>query len=360
MAPNPPLDILQSMINGILIETGKALRSSNKDGARNPTNVNTRLKTFIPSATENFHQALDDLESDIVRAKAVLLRDLEEIRSKRIALENPEPILDADQETKLEKSKSRDTTLEPSINESANGSAPSPNVMIKQEVGNKSPEKQTLSEPRRAVPEFKSKPQPSEDVELSPRPIPAVSANEAIPDSKPVSLGIDTKSAAPGSDSAPGTADLQNSAVDSLFDIPEGDNTADSKVDFDQMDFAFQDSSATQTQQATQTQHTSQAQTANFDLSTFGTQDFNMTDLNASANPAQGNANASSQDKQVDAFAMASSADGDNSRNLNLDVEMAGAEDSVFDDIFFNDDEAGIGGQGEMQHGDFDDAFFGI
>ncbi|KAI9052209.1 hypothetical protein LZ554_003568 [Drepanopeziza brunnea f. sp. 'monogermtubi'] len=354
MAPNPPLDILQSMINGILIETGKALRYSNKDGARNLTNVNTRLKTFIPSATENFHQALDDLESDIVRAKAVLLRDLEEIRSKRIALENPEPILDADKETKLEISKSRDTTLEPSINGSANGSAPSPNVMIKQEVGNKSPEKQTLSEPRQAVPESKHQPQPSEDVELSPRPMPTVSANEAIPDSKPVGLGIDTKSAAPGSDSAPRTADLQNSAVDSLFDIPEGDNTADSKVDFDQMDFAFQDSSATQTQD------TSQAQTANFDLSTFGTQDFNMTDLNASANPAQAKANASSQNKQVDAFEMATSADGGNSTNLNLDVEMAGAEDSVFDDIFFNDDEAGIGGQGEMQHGDFDDAFFGI
>lgn len=86
--PKPALDVLQSMINAVvsanppnrgihaaetilisskLIETGKALRPSNKDGGRTLATVNTRLRTIIPSAAENFHMALDDLECDIVR-----------------------------------------------------------------------------------------------------------------------------------------------------------------------------------------------------------------------------------------------------------------------------------------------------
>lgn len=51
-----------------LIETGRALRSSDKEGSRTLANANTRLRSTIPSAIENFHQALDELECDIVRA----------------------------------------------------------------------------------------------------------------------------------------------------------------------------------------------------------------------------------------------------------------------------------------------------
>lgn len=50
-----------------LIETGKALRSSDKEGGRTIANSSTRLRSTIPSAIENFHQALDELECDIVR-----------------------------------------------------------------------------------------------------------------------------------------------------------------------------------------------------------------------------------------------------------------------------------------------------
>jgi hypothetical protein len=49
-----------------LIETGRALRASDKEGGRTLANSNTRLRSTIPLAAENFHQALDDLESDIV------------------------------------------------------------------------------------------------------------------------------------------------------------------------------------------------------------------------------------------------------------------------------------------------------
>jgi hypothetical protein len=52
---------------GKLIETGKALRAADKDGGRTIAASSTRLRSTIPSAIENFHQALDELECDIVR-----------------------------------------------------------------------------------------------------------------------------------------------------------------------------------------------------------------------------------------------------------------------------------------------------
>jgi hypothetical protein len=84
--PKQPVDILQSMINAIvsnafhpmlltqltieqLIETGKALRVNNKESGRTVASANARLRTTIPSATDNFHQALDELECDIVRVR---------------------------------------------------------------------------------------------------------------------------------------------------------------------------------------------------------------------------------------------------------------------------------------------------
>jgi hypothetical protein len=86
--PKQPLDVLQSMINAIvslnthlvrstadnlkLIEVGKALRASDKEGGRTLANSNTRLRSFFPSAIDNFHQTLDDLECDIVRSQRCL------------------------------------------------------------------------------------------------------------------------------------------------------------------------------------------------------------------------------------------------------------------------------------------------
>jgi len=87
--PQYPLDTLQSMINAVLLEIGKALRSANRKGVKIIGYDNERLQAFIPSAVEKFHLALDELESDIVRAKAVLARDLRDLRTKKYELEHP-------------------------------------------------------------------------------------------------------------------------------------------------------------------------------------------------------------------------------------------------------------------------------
>ncbi|KFY09720.1 hypothetical protein V492_05371 [Pseudogymnoascus sp. VKM F-4246] len=83
------LDTLQTLINTILIETGKALRSANSKGAKTISHDNDRLQMYMPKAITSFHGALDELESDIVRAKAVIARDLRELRRREEELRNP-------------------------------------------------------------------------------------------------------------------------------------------------------------------------------------------------------------------------------------------------------------------------------
>ncbi|KAH6724249.1 hypothetical protein BKA61DRAFT_463518 [Leptodontidium sp. MPI-SDFR-AT-0119] len=334
--PKPPLDVLQSMINAILIETGKALRPSNKEGGRTLTTVNTRLRTIIPSAVENFHMALDDLECEIIRAKSVLLRDLDELKAKRIALENPVPILE---EVVEEKPIDMNTSNGNSI--LGDDLYTSPQTTIKEERRTRSPEKQTPNEPNPPIPEPATgiATQSSEDVKVPPQGLtPPASSNDASLDSKPIGLGIKTE----GAPALEG--DLQNSAIDSLFDIAENEN-GDSALNFDDMDFSLD---------TTQNQDTSQTQNNEFDLSSFG---------NPNPNPNQTNENPNTDEQNKlgdDLFGMAQEMGGGDNIDLDLDL-MVGAEDSMFDDMYFEGgDDEGMSGGGEIQHGEFDNEFFGL
>ncbi|KAF4624188.1 hypothetical protein G7Y89_g13986 [Cudoniella acicularis] len=358
----PPLDVLQAMLNGILIETGRALKTSTKDGGRALASTNTRLQSTIPSAVETFQQALDELECDILRAKSVLLRDLNELRSKRIALENPVPIVE---ETTFENAAMTDSSVSESQSTVANQSQqtlqPESNTIIKEEKASRSPEN--------AQPQPKSQPiqDPQKDsikqVSDAPKglqvPSPPASSNETSTTSKPVRLGINTATTTDPNASAPATAGAQDSAVDSLFDILDNDESNNGNagdLNFDGMDFAFD--STTDNQDQTQTQ--TQTQTTEFDLSTFGTnsQDFSMPNLDTSANTNSGSKTNPSQNKEVDGiFGDISGTAGSDGMDLDLNL---GADDSLFNDIFFDDDLSAGGGTVDMEHGNFDSAFFGL
>ncbi|KAK2627219.1 hypothetical protein QTJ16_003185 [Diplocarpon rosae] len=334
--PTSTIDVLQSMINGILIETGKALRPSKKDGSKSLDAVNTRLKATIPSMAEHFHEALDDLESDIVRAKAVLLRDLEILRAKRIVLEDPVPVV---QDVKSENGVNGEVEDSNDGKIAANGNELSPMGTVKQEGRGESPETQTPFEPPRPVAVMIS--QPVEDVKIpddeptSPAPAPL---HEQGAGSKPIEPSVDIQSATVGS-----VAEPQNSSVDSLFDNPGSGDTEGPDLHFDDMDLSNLGAKS-------QTENTSQSQSNEFDLSGF-----NVPDLGTST---QTNTNPLTESEQENISAMVSTSDG---KNMDIDMDMAGAEESVFDDMFFGDaDDTGIGGGGEMQHGDFDNAFFGL
>ncbi|KAK2014725.1 hypothetical protein LZ32DRAFT_646294 [Colletotrichum eremochloae] len=96
MANSKPADAdsaeaLHGIINDVLIQTGKALRSHSKEG-RSQMQAQISLQTKIPELIDTFHWKLDDLESEIMRAKAALQRDLDRFRQQRQPLEQPAPI----------------------------------------------------------------------------------------------------------------------------------------------------------------------------------------------------------------------------------------------------------------------------
>ncbi|KAG6221775.1 hypothetical protein E4U34_001800 [Claviceps purpurea] len=92
-----PLDALQSLINDALVQTGKALRASRRDSHGNlPA---THMQAKIPDTDRAFHLALDSLDNEIIRAKSVILRDMNKLKKKKTAaaetspsLPQPEPV----------------------------------------------------------------------------------------------------------------------------------------------------------------------------------------------------------------------------------------------------------------------------
>ncbi|KAL7919837.1 hypothetical protein ACQKWADRAFT_300198 [Trichoderma austrokoningii] len=78
-----PLDALQSLINDVLVQTGKALRASRKDSRGNLAHIPSPSQSKLPETIRLFHSALDELEEEIIEAKSVLLRDLNELQERK-------------------------------------------------------------------------------------------------------------------------------------------------------------------------------------------------------------------------------------------------------------------------------------
>ncbi len=277
----------------------------------------------------------------------MILRDYEELRAKRIALENPEPIIEETENQTIEyiESEMNGTSIPADSQQDATAS-------IKEESRQTdSPEKHTIQTSQDTLKEGAS--QTPNDTKGQ-NPTPPSSENQIGADSKPIGLGIVTDGEVPAP--GPATAELQNSSIDSLFDAAEdNEQTAgDSSLEF--MDF-LQDNS-------TNTQGNDQSQTQNNDFD-FGntTHDFHMPDLHTSAETTNNNANdASNANKQNDdSFPMGDTTAEDNMDIDLADLDMDGANNSsIFDDmLFFEDNNNNLGG-GDMEHGEFDNAFFGL
>lgn len=124
------------------------------------------------------------------------------------------------------------------------------------------------------------------------------------------------------------------------------DNPADTTdLNFDSMDFLTDPT----------TQDTSEPH-PEFDLSTFGApQDFAMADTQPTTDTQTTTAAAAADDD--DLFRMINEAgSGD---LMDLDSSVRPAEDSAFDEIYFQDDPDLVGGGNDMNT-EFDDDFFGI
>ncbi|KAI6378121.1 hypothetical protein MCOR25_002364 [Pyricularia grisea] len=89
--PPQRLDALESMVNDVVVQTAKAIRSSRADGPRAVPAVSHGQR--IQDLHSNFNSVLDDMESELMRVKAILQRDLDLMRAKRRQAVIPEPVM---------------------------------------------------------------------------------------------------------------------------------------------------------------------------------------------------------------------------------------------------------------------------
>ncbi|KAK1750656.1 hypothetical protein QBC47DRAFT_393176 [Echria macrotheca] len=86
-APQTPgmeaLQQLQQIFHEVLIQTGKAMRNARRDGKDGQMPFLSIETTKIPKSTNAFNSTLDDLEYEILQAKAVLQRDIQRVREQR-------------------------------------------------------------------------------------------------------------------------------------------------------------------------------------------------------------------------------------------------------------------------------------
>ncbi|KAF5668451.1 hypothetical protein FHETE_5264 [Fusarium heterosporum] len=78
-----PLEVLQTMVNDVLVHTGKALRASRKDAQGNIQATQATLKSKLPESIDGFREALHKLEWDIIDAKSVLMRDIKRLQEQK-------------------------------------------------------------------------------------------------------------------------------------------------------------------------------------------------------------------------------------------------------------------------------------
>ncbi|CAL8574033.1 hypothetical protein XPA_000007 [Xanthoria parietina] len=76
-------DALEPTLALVLKETGKFFRATQSNDSRHLGIAKTTISQAIPAANLRLHDALDDLEAEIVRAKSVFERDLSTARTKR-------------------------------------------------------------------------------------------------------------------------------------------------------------------------------------------------------------------------------------------------------------------------------------
>ncbi|KAK3989479.1 hypothetical protein QBC44DRAFT_395999 [Cladorrhinum sp. PSN332] len=90
-APNPthvskstrPVDMLPQMVNEVAVITGKAFKAVRTDGKGNVAEVAAAMNARVPIVVERFNLACDEIEIEILKSKAYVLRDLNQLRARR-------------------------------------------------------------------------------------------------------------------------------------------------------------------------------------------------------------------------------------------------------------------------------------
>lgn len=258
----------------------------------------------------------------------MLLRDLEEARARRIALEHPPP-------EAVEDLIKREPTADVGLfqeNVIAESDQPIPQTNLEDAAAH--------------VPIGALETQdPLQDIVTKDLNIP----KEAQGPSPPSSNQVNVKDETVVSDQIPpsatidaGITGLTDASVDSLLAISaDSNNHDDLNLNFDDMDFAQFTSNVGENSQSN----------ANDFLSTFGNEDFNMPDLHTANNTE--NSNSNTESKKDDLLDMAINTAGDDMMDMDY---FKPAEESSFDELFGGDEENMTGG-GSMDHSTYDTSF---
>ncbi|KAF2838357.1 hypothetical protein M501DRAFT_1005234 [Patellaria atrata CBS 101060] len=81
------IDHLQAMLNAVFIETGRLFADPSKLTPHAIELTAAKLHKTFPAMAARFHDHLDELEQEVVRAKAVIRRDLAVLQADRLARE---------------------------------------------------------------------------------------------------------------------------------------------------------------------------------------------------------------------------------------------------------------------------------
>lgn len=258
-----------------------------------------------------------------VRAKAVLLRDLEEARAKRIALENPPPEV-VEGPIKLEPQADLSFTQE--------------NTMA---ADDQHPLQPKLEDTTATMPvAVESQGLVGDAAAKAGRGPPAPSPSD-----------VNTKVDVADADKVPGTnAELSKTdqtvepSVDSLLVITADSNNDDLNLTFDDMDFS---------QFTSNMEDNSQSQTNEDFLSTFGNEHFTMPGLQDTS--AAGNSTNNAEDKKEDLLEMAANSGGHDMMDLDY---FKPADESSFEELFTGGDEVNVTDGGNTENDNYDSAFY--
>ncbi|KAF1986448.1 hypothetical protein K402DRAFT_454424 [Aulographum hederae CBS 113979] len=89
-AQQPPLDRLQSMLNLVLVTSARVLQDPTKRNPQTGGQTRTLLRQSVPLAEFRFQAALDEIETEIEKAKRVMRRDLALLQNARANREKAE------------------------------------------------------------------------------------------------------------------------------------------------------------------------------------------------------------------------------------------------------------------------------
>ncbi|KAG7140213.1 hypothetical protein HYQ45_002915 [Verticillium longisporum] len=376
--PKDPLDQLQYMLNDVIIQIGKALKASTKQPNRqNVSQIHASLQTRMPETIEHFHWALNDLESEVMRAKGALQRDLDRLQQRRAP--QPEEAIKASPAPMIASPAS--VTLVVASPELAQKSPPSP--PLKEEptqsapfsAAQESPAPPPMA-PMAPIPDMggnDSMPtpvQPKADIKREPTPS-VPQAMMAPMDSIPVKSEETpaTSSVAP----EPSMSTAPEAPMDDLFDLSGGENEGGggngSEFDFTDITFGLDPSVDSQSQPTADVapqpdMSTTSGLPATAEMSTLDgllpvaapVQSAATTASTAMTNtePPKVEGDQKTGDPQSTAAVDNDIFDLDGiGGNMDLDMNLGNNGDgSSFDDMFYGGD--------NMEDVQFDDAFFGL